>query len=109
MSREPGFKLIRLSEVERPIREARPSGPFALVRYRSRVNLMAEQHLKPDDLLKWPRPPEALSKVTDAFGKPETARHLIIERLKTGKILAYAESVMWSGPNLTGQMPSPFL
>ena len=97
MSSAPGFKLIRLSEVPRPVRTVVRDGAFSLFRFRSRAELMAQTELKYSDFLSWTRPRDALAALDAVYRKPASTRHLLLERLKSGKILAIAESSTWRG------------
>jgi hypothetical protein len=64
-----------------------------------------------DSIDNWLRPHEALEILDRAFGRTETSKSLLLERLKSGKALAAAESSTWegktSGPSRTGPTPIP--
>ena len=58
---------------------------------------MAQTELKYSDFLSWTRPRDALAALDAVYRKPASTRHLLLERLKSGKILAIAESSTWRG------------
>jgi hypothetical protein len=87
------FQLILLSEANRPVREARPSGAFSLIPFRSRTGAgMAADvaSVTTDELATWLTPDQALSAVSQALGKD--AGRAIWERLHGGMIRAVAGS-----------------
>ena len=53
--------------------------------------------IKPEMIADWLRPHEALAALDAVYEKPSTSRHLLFERLKSGKIVAVAESSTWKG------------
>jgi hypothetical protein len=98
------FQLILLSDRERPVR-ARPPGRFALIPF---CRVMAQPNPKVEiaNYAKtWLRPHEALAILNAAYKKIDTSKHLLIERLRSGAILAVAEASTWIGgehPHRTG-------
>jgi hypothetical protein len=98
MSSAPGFKLIVLSEVERPVR-LKPLGVFSLIQFRSRTGLamasgMANSPAR--DFAEWLSPTDALAVAHQAFGSDAT--NVIWERLCGGVIKAFATTMSLSMP-----------
>ena len=68
---------------------------------------MAEQRLKPEDFDGWRQPHEAQADLDAVYGKSSVSHHLLLDRLKSGKISAVAESSTWKGirGDKTGLIP----
>jgi hypothetical protein len=96
MSRDPGFKLIRLSEVERPLREAPPFGVFSLIPFRSRIGVGMTAQIAPKELENWLSPVEALALAHRAFGTE--ASNAVWQGLCGGIIKAVAARASRASP-----------
>src|ERR1700733_2153234 len=108
MSRQPGFKIISLSEVERPVREAPPPGVFSLVQFSEHQRAMglptpeAESAAAPEPT--WLQAADALGRVQRAIGTRNISVETIIGRLKAGLGQASFAHAAWEN---TGGFRAP--
>jgi hypothetical protein len=110
MSRDQGFKLIRLSEVERPAR-----GTNAFVQDQSHDAVVVPLITRSGEMPApaphgWLKPGVALARVQDALGGDRTmAITTIIGRLKAKQLHAHFENYEWGGVAEPPKLGSNFI
>jgi hypothetical protein len=108
MSRDQGFKIIILSEVDRPIRKPPPPGGFSLVQFSGHQRAMgsptpeAESAAAPEPT--WLQAGDALGRVQRALGDRTISVETIVGRLRVGLARSTFVHAAWEN---TGGFPAP--
>ena len=97
------FQLILLSEVNRPLREARESGAFSLIQFRTTEVAMAspQRQLAAEDIVDWLTPSQAIEILFEVYGDNYLCKDTLLGRLRSGLVEAVAENTVVHGGGIS--------